>query len=216
MNNIEALAHQAVFGTAAKKQAARFEIWQLGIEAGIIPSSIHDLYIARGQGKLPNDFTVPAMNLRGMVYETARAVFQSAKKNNVGALICEIARSEMGYTAQPPAEYVAIVTAGALREGWSGPLFIQGDHFQAKAAAPGKPKEGEIETIQKLITEAIGAGFYNIDIDMSTLVELDKPEEAEQQVPNYTYSAQLAKLVRSLEPKGVTVSLGAEIGRAHV
>jgi fructose/tagatose bisphosphate aldolase len=107
---------------------------------------------------------------------------------------------------------VAVITAAALRENWSGPLFIQGDHFQAKAAAPGQPKEGEIEIIEQLIKEAIGAGFYNIDIDMSTLVDLDKPTEAEQQIPNYQFSAQLAQLVRLLEPKGITVSLGTEIG----
>ena len=212
MNPIDTLAYQAVFGSDQEKQAARFSIWQQGIEAGIIPSSIHDLYIARGEGKLPNNFTTPAMNLRGLAYDTARAVFQAAKQHQVGALICEIARSEMGYTGQPPAEYVAVVTAGALREGWSGPLFIQGDHFQAKAAEPGKPKEGEIATIESLIEEAIAAGFYNIDIDMSTLVELNQPDEADQQIPNYTYSVRLAELVRQTEPAGITVSLGAEIG----
>lgn len=212
MHAIDTLAYQAVFGTDTEKQQARFEIWQKGIEAGIIPSSIHDLYIARGTGKVPNTFTVPAINLRGMVYDTARALFQAAKEYEVGALICEIARSEMGYTAQSPQEYVSVVTAAALREGWSGPLFIQGDHFQAKAAGPGKPKDGEIDTIVKLIHESVAAGFYNIDIDMSTLVDLEKPAESDQQIPNYTYSSQLAEVVRAVEPEGVTVSLGAEIG----
>src|SRR3989304_6443484 len=141
---LDALAYQAVFGTDTEKQAARFEIWQKGISAGVIPSSINDLYMARGSGKLPNNFTVPAMNLRGMAYDTARAVFQTAKQHRVGAMICEIARSEMGYTAQSPQEYVSVLTAAALREGWSGPLFIQGDHFQANAAEMGKIKEGEV------------------------------------------------------------------------
>lgn len=212
MNPIDALAHQAVFGTDTEKQAARFEIWQQGIAAGIIPSSINDLYMARGTGKLPNTFTVPAMNLRAMVYDTVRAVFQMAKEHKVGTMICEIARSEMGYTFQTPQEYVSVVTAGALREGWSGPLFIQGDHFQAKAAEMGVMKEGDTEKIEALIKQAVQAGFYNIDIDMSTLVDLNKPTEAERQVPNYTHSAHFTKVIRSLEPKGVTISLGAEIG----
>lgn len=209
---IDALAYQAVFGSEAEKQTARFEIWQKAVEAGIILSSINDLYMARGRGEMPNTFTVPAMNLRGMVYDTARALFQAAKQDQVGALICEIARSEMGYTSQSPQEYVSVVTAAALREGWSGPLFIQGDHFQAKASGMGQAKDGELKTIQNLIAEAIQAGFYNIDIDMSTLVDLDKPTEAEQQVPNYTHSAELTKVVRELEPEGITVSVGAEIG----
>lgn len=212
MHAIDTLAYQAVFGSESEKQAARFEIWQQGVAAGIVPSSIHELYMARGNGKLPNNFTVPAINLRGMVYDTARALFQTAKKLKVGALICEIARSEMGYTAQSPQEYVSVVTAAALREGWSGPLFIQGDHFQAKAASMGQIKEGEIEKIEQLIRQAIDAGFYNIDIDMSTLVDLDKPTETEQQVPNFTHSIHFAKFIREQEPKDITISLGAEIG----
>lgn len=212
MHPIDTLAYQAVFGSDSEKQQARFQIWQQATEAGIVLSSINDLYMARGRGEVPNTFTVPAMNLRGMVYDTARALFQAAKQHQVGALICEIARSEMGYTNQNPQEYVSVVTAAALREGWSGPLFIQGDHFQAKAAGMGAAKDGEINTIQNLIAEAIQAGFYNIDIDMSTLVDLDKPTEAEQQVPNYTHSAELTQVVRRLEPNGITVSIGAEIG----
>ena len=212
MKNLDTLAYQAVFGSDSEKQAARFEIWQKGVETGIILSSINDLYLARGRGKLANTFTVPAMNLRGMAYDTARAVFQAANQLKVGAMICEIARSEMGYTAQSPQEYISVVTAAALREGWRGPLFIQGDHIQAKAAAMGQIKAGETEKVEKLIKEAIEAGFYNIDIDMSTLVDLDKPTEAQQQVPNYEHSIHFAKLIRQLEPSGITVSLGVEIG----
>lgn len=55
-------------------------------------------------------------------------------------------------------------------------------------------------------------GFYNIDIDTSTLVDLEKPTEDEQQEPNIKYSVELAKHVREIEPKGITVSLGGEIG----
>lgn len=212
MKNIDELVYQAVFGSDQEKQEARFEIWKQGIEAGVIPSSINDFYMARGKKELPNNFTVPAMNIRGIAYDTARAAFAAAKKNNVGALIFEIARSEISYTDQAPHEYVAVITAAALKEGWSGPLFIQGDHFQAKAAGPGQPKAGEMETIKNLIKEALDAGFYNIDIDMSTLVDLDKPTEAEEQIPNYEASLELTKYIRSLEPEGITVSLGGEIG----
>ena len=211
-NNIDNLVYQAVFGSDQEKQQARFNIWKQGIKVGIIPSSINDLYMARGRKDLPNTFTVPAMNLRGMTYELAKATFAAAKQHNVSAMIFEIARSEMAYTMQSPQEYVSVITAAALKEGWTGPLFIQGDHFQAKAESPGKPKAGEIETIKNLIKESLQAGFYNIDIDMSTLVDLDKKTEAEEQIPNYEYSVELTKYIRSLEPTEITVSLGGEIG----
>ena len=84
-------------------------------------------------------FTVPAMNLRMMTYDTARAVFRAAKALSAGAFIFEIARSEIGYTEQRPHEYAASVLAAALREGSRGPVFFQGDHVQVNAkkyAAP--------------------------------------------------------------------------------
>jgi fructose/tagatose bisphosphate aldolase len=209
---MDELVYQAVFGDDGQKQTARFSIWQQAIAAEIIPASIHDFYLAKGDGRVPKDLTVPAMNIRGMAYDTARAAFEAAKKHHVGALIFEIARSEIGYTDQRPEEYVIVMMAAALREGWSGPLFVQGDHFQSKAATPGVPKSGEIETIKDLIAEAIKAGFYNIDIDMSTLVDLDKPTEDEQQRSNIDYSLEMVNFIRDLEPAGVTVSLGGEIG----
>ena len=210
--DIDKLVYQAVFGSAAEKSSSRKKIYQLAIKNNIIPSSINDLYLSRGKEELPHNFTVPAMNIRGMAYDTARSAFKSAKKLKVQALIFELARSEMSYTDQPPMEYATVIMAAALKEGWSGPLFIQGDHFQTKVESPGVPKSGEIESIKNLIKESINAGFYNIDIDMSTLVDLDKKTEAEQQVANISYSIDLTKYVRSIEPKGITVSIGGEIG----
>lgn len=209
---IDTLVYSAVFGNSEEKQTARYKIWQLGKENDVILSSINDFYMARGRGDVAQKFTVPAMNLRGMAYDLARSVFNAAIKKEVGPMIFEIARSEMGYTSQSPLEYVAVVMAAALREGWSGPLFIQGDHIQAKAAGMGVPKDGEIESIKDLVKQAISAGFYNIDIDMSTLVDLDADTVEKEQIPNIKYSLELAKFVRTIQPNGITVSLGGEIG----
>jgi len=206
------LVEMAVFGSKTEKAGARWLIWEVGQKVEVRPASINDLYMARGREEIPLDFTVPAMNLRGMGYDMARAVFKSAKENKVGILICELARSEMGYTDQSPAEYVCMMIAGAIREGWRGGLLIQADHFQVKAEKPGKPKKGEIESIKKLTQEAIEAGFFNIDIDMSTLVDLERKTEEQQQKFNIKYSLEMAELIREIEPKGITVSIGGEIG----
>jgi fructose/tagatose bisphosphate aldolase len=147
-----------------------------------------------------------------MTYDLARAIFRVAKKNNCGAFIFEIAKSEMGYTAQPAVEYSAVVLAAAIKEGYSGPVFIQGDHFQANAAKYKENPEKELEGLQALIEDAIGAGFYNIDIDSSTLVDLSKPDVKKQQHHNYEVCAKLTQFIRRIEPRGVTVSVGGEIG----
>jgi len=118
---IDSLAWTAAFGATAEiKGTARWIIRGIGAHKGVVPASIHDLYLAVGRGDAKG-FTVPAMNLRAMTYDTARAVFRAAKALDAGAFILEIARSEIGYTEQRPHEYSAILTAAALREGFTGP-----------------------------------------------------------------------------------------------
>jgi fructose/tagatose bisphosphate aldolase len=208
---MDALVRQAVFGAPAEREAARRRIWEIGQEAGVRPASIHELYLARGRGEVPA-FTTPAINVRVLAYDTARAVFRAARRLDVGAVICEIARSEIGYTDQRPAEYVAVMTAAALREGFVGPLFVQGDHVQVNAKKYAADPEAELDAVRALIAEELAAGFYNIDVDTSTLVDLAKPTLDEQQRVNYERAAELTKFIRDREPAGVTVSVGAEIG----
>jgi fructose/tagatose bisphosphate aldolase len=210
---IDRLAWTAAFGADAEMRgAARSIVREAAAAAGIRPASIHDLYIAMGRGDA-GGFTVPAINVRAMAYDTARAVIRSAKKLGAGAFIFEIARSEIGYTEQRPHEYAAIVIAAALREGFSGPLFIQGDHVQTNAKKYNSPeREKELGALRALIKEEMAAGFYNIDIDTSTLVDLSKATLDEQQEVNVTLAADFATFIRTHQPTGVTVSVGGEIG----
>src|SRR5438046_10116957 len=208
---IDALVRKAVFGSEDEKAHARWRIWETGQQAGVRPASIHELYMARGRDEVPA-FTTPAMNVRILSYDTGRAIFRAAKRLDAGAIICEIARSEIAYTDQRPAEYVAVMTAAALREGFTGPLFIQGDHVQVNAKKYAADPETELQALRTLIEEELHAGFYNIDVDTSTLVDLSQQTLDEQQRVNYERAAEFTKFIRDREPEGVTVSVGAEIG----
>jgi fructose/tagatose bisphosphate aldolase len=210
---IDRLVWTSVFGKDAElRGAARFNLRTLAAKAGIRPASIHDLYLAMGHGDA-GGFTVPAINVRAMSYDTARAVIRAAKKLNAGAFIFEIARSEIGYTEQRPHEYAAVVLGAALREGFTGPIFIQGDHVQTNAKKYNSPeRDKELDGLRALIKEEIAAGFYNIDIDTSTLVDLDKATLDEQQEVNVNLAADFTAFIRKHEPTGVTVSVGGEIG----
>lgn len=208
---MDTLVRAAVFGERDEKEHARWLIWEIGQAVGVRSASIQDLYMARGRGEV-HGFTVPAMNVRGMAYDTARAIFRTANRKNAGAFILEIARSEIAYTDQRPAEYVAVILAAALREGFRGAVFIQGDHFQVSAKKYAVDPKTEVDAVKALAKEAIAAGFYNIDIDTSTLVDLSKPTLDEQQRPNYEVGIDILETVRALEPDEVTVSVGGEIG----
>ncbi|MEK6602674.1 MAG: class II fructose-bisphosphate aldolase [Candidatus Binatota bacterium] len=210
--SIDRLVFNGVFHENPEiKQAARNIVRQSAQALGIHPASILPLYQARGRGEC-GGFTVPAINIRGLTYDMARAVFRAALRHQVGALIFEIARSEIGYTYQRPAEYAHAVMAAAIKEGFSGPLFIQGDHFQASQKNFAKNPQAEVQALKDLIKEAIEAEFFNIDIDSSTLVDLSKPTVRAQQQDNCEVAAELTAFLRPLEPKGVSISVGGEIG----
>src|SRR6266498_401602 len=195
---MDRLAYSAVFGSDDERDDARWLIWEIGQNVGVIPSSIHDLYLARGRGET-GGFTVPAINVRGMSYDTARSLFRTAIKLRSGAFICEIARSEIAYTDQRPGEYVAVILAAALREGFRGPVFIQGDHFQVSAKKFAVDPKTEVNAVKQLAREAVDAGFYNIDVDTSTLVDLSKPNLNEQQRTNYEQAVDIAMVIRDIQ-----------------
>ncbi len=202
----------AALGEGDRRDLARYLIRAAALDLGIYPASIHDLYLARGREEVPMTFSTPAFNLRALPFFAARAMFRVAKEMDAGAFIFEIARSEIGYTDQRPAEYAANILAAAIAEGWQGPVFMQGDHFQVSASRYAADPETEVQAVRSLIAEAIRAGFFNIDIDTSTLVDISLPTVPEQQKLNYTLSAEFGAFARQVEPEGITVSLGGEIG----
>jgi fructose/tagatose bisphosphate aldolase len=211
---VDRLVVEAVFNTDTEvRDAAGWLIWSGSQALGCGSASIHDLYLARGRGEFsPLSFTVPAINIRAATYLTARQAFAAALERDAGAVIFEIAKSEMSYTDQRPAEYTAVILAAALRSGWVGPVFLQGDHFQFNATKWAADPGAELGGLKELTTEAVAAGFFNIDIDSSTLVDLSRPTVAEQQRVNAINTAELTGLIRSLEPDAVTISIGGEIG----
>ncbi len=210
--NIEQLVRTAVLAEGKEKAVAQWLIRECALEMGIFAASIQELYFARSREEVRDDFTVPAINLRSLPFYAAKAVFRAAKDVDAKAILFEIARSEMGYTDQPPAEYASNIFGAAIAEGYEGPIFAQGDHFQVSAKRYAADPKSEIATIRELCRDSLHAGFFNIDIDTSTLVDLTKASIPEQQKVNYSLCADFAAYIRAIEPDGVDTSLGGEIG----
>lgn len=209
---IDDLIYTKVFSPdQATQEAASWLIRRAARALGIFSASIQPIYEAMGRSDVKG-FTVPAINIRAITYDVAQAVFRAAIKAKAGPIIFEIARSEIDYTAQKPMEYTCAVKAAAIKTGYRGPIFLQGDHFQINAKKFAADAAKETQTVKNLIWEAIDAGFYNIDIDTSTLVDLTKATVKEQQKTNYMLAAELTTMIRDLEPEGIIVSVGGEIG----
>ena len=130
---IDTLVENSVLNASSQiRGLSRFIIKSSALEMGIVSSSIQGLYDARGRDEC-GGFTVPAINIRGMSYDFSRSIFRTAQKLNTGSFIFEIAKSEIGYTFQQPHEIVGVILGAAIRENYTGPVFIQGDHFQVNA-----------------------------------------------------------------------------------
>ena len=158
------------------KTAAQFLIRSAAISLGIIPASINDFYMARRDNAWEN-MSVPAVNIRTDGYETSRQIFRVVKEQNIGAIILELAKSEMRYSGQNRSEFTAIGFAAAIKEGYTGPIFFQGDHYQIDLKKYTADPQKEINSVKKLIRESILAGEYNIDLDPSTLVNEEALDE---------------------------------------
>ena len=209
---IEDLAWTQTFSEdAATVEAARWIIWEASQALGARSASIQDFYTARARGEFAG-LTVPAINIRMATFDTAKKIFETAKEKAVGPVILELARSEQTYTWQRVFEYAPNCLAGAIAAGWVGPVFIQGDHYQFNARKFAADPETMTEEIRKACRDAVAAGYLNIDIDSSTLVDLSQPTVDLEQKVNYTVAAEIAALIRDLEPPGVTISVGGEIG----
>lgn len=209
---IDDLVTHAVFHTddAVRRQCRRI-IRLAARELGILPASILPLY--RHLAQQPEvRLTVPSVNARTLAYDTAQAMFLAVQEHEVGAFQFELARSEMGYTDQRPGEYSTVILAAAIKTGYRGPVCIVGDHYQVKPKKYAADADVEITTIQDLMSESIAGGFYNIDIDASTMVDLAKPTTVEQQRLNAELTARFVRHIRAESPAGVTVNIGAEIG----
>ncbi len=209
---IDRLVREAVLAQdQTVRQACRWVIRASAQALGVYPASIRELYLTRGRGEV-SGFTVPAVNARMLPYDTAWAGFSAAQGLGVGTLVWELARSEMGYTGQSPEEYATAVLAAAIKSGVCGPVFIQGDHFQVQSSRYRTDPEGEVGDLRRLIREAIAAGFYNIDIDASTVVDIAQDDLHLQQVPNCRITSDLTDFIGGLQPRGIVISVGGEIG----
>jgi fructose/tagatose bisphosphate aldolase len=165
--------------------------------------SIQKFYEKLAQNEI-EQLTVPAFNIRVLTLDAAKALFRAAKKERAGAFLVEIARSEMEYTRQPPKEYASLIIKAAKEENFEGPLFLQGDHFKIKKEIFRQNKEEEIQMLEDLIKEALNNGFYNIDIDASSLPLQE----------NAFYTAYFTGFIRDLKlpkPKE-TIAIGGEVG----
>ena len=99
---IDTLVFTAIFSPDGEAmQAARRLIRQAAASLGIVSTSIQPLYEAMGRREV-SGITVPAINIRGLTYEVAQAVFRAAMREKVGPDKKRRGRRRVYFCREPP------------------------------------------------------------------------------------------------------------------
>jgi fructose-bisphosphate aldolase, class II len=195
-----AVAHLALSPQDERRQRA-VDLRAACLEQGVDVTSIGPWYRAIASGAV-GPITVPALNLRGLTYDVARAALCTAMRLECGPIMFELAPPEADAGDLPFSEYVAMVLAAALREGYRGPLFCQADHLHVEG-------EDAQDSVKALVCEALDAGMLQLDIDAA---DLSTPAgEANRHRVNAEISAAITAFIRQQAP-AADVVVGAEVG----
>lgn len=187
-----------------KRKSLAIKILNFAWENGLYPASIAPVYHALGKGEIA-PMTVPAFNVRGLTYPLARAIWRIAIQMQTGPVIFELAPSESTGCDQTFEEYAAMVMAAAYKEGYQGPVFLQGDHFNLDS-------KDDLIHIEELAISVIETGFYQIDIDGSHLYDKQADSLAGFHAPNAKITAELIDTLRCAQPRNIHLTLGGEVG----
>ncbi|MBD3261851.1 MAG: class II fructose-bisphosphate aldolase [Candidatus Altiarchaeales archaeon] len=145
---------------------------------------------------------VMAANIR--VTHSARGIMMAAQELDA-AVMFEIAKSEIGYTAQPPKEFADRIIKTAQELEFNQPYVIHGDHITIKENTPQAVSEGE-----QLIRDEIAAGFTSFAIDASHNFNAEAQDVRQQLADNIEITTKLAGLIP--ETAGLEVEVG-EVGK---
>ena len=193
-------------GASGRRRAGCSGSWARS--PGARPASINELYLARGRGDVRRLHRARHQRPHAGLRHGAGRLPGGAGRARPAPSSSRSRGARSPIPPSGPTEYVAVLIGAALREGYTLPLFIQGDHCQVNAKKYAGDPEGEVGEVKKLIAEEVAAGFYNIDVDTSTLVDLSRPTPRGAAARQLRARAEITAFIREQEPEGVTVSVG--------
>ena len=202
--NFDKLAIETALAPVEKRKPLIKNLTDLAIKSGVYPATIVHIYRGLAAHKIP-PMTIPAINLRGMTYDIARVVWRVAINQDAGPIIFELAPSKSVVGDQSFEEYAAMILAAAAREGWHGPVFLQGDHIAVESIE-------DVSETKILCRRLINPGFYQIDIDASHIPPPQGANLHEFHKENALATAEITEFIRSIEDPDVPITLGAEVG----
>lgn len=209
---VDRLVQTVVFGDGQTREAARWLIWEAAWQLGIQSASTDPLYRAWDQGT-GGHLVVPSISVPVLAFDSAWAIFSSAKRSQVRAVIFDLPLDEMAWTGQSFAELATAVTAAAIKAGHVGPYYLQCSRCEVDVQERGSDPTRDLVKLQRQIREAVVAGYRSIGLAAMVTGEEGPPPHDRGVHETFGRCAELAAYVRELEPDGVTVAIGLEVDR---
>lgn len=195
-------------GEDIERAKAFQELVIVGKREGIHFASTKKLLYEAREGK----FSIPALNVRTLSVDFSRLIHEMIISLGVRGVIFEISITEQKYTNQTPLFFAASILIGAILARYKGEIYLQADHTQFNRSKWILDSNEEMKKLQGILQEMVSVGFYNLDIDGSTLVDYVRPTIKAQQKDNLDASSQLLKYLADIQIAGVELSVGVEIG----
>jgi len=215
-NIIDALIQTALFAESEEvKSFTRWLIRETGKQIGNFPASLHPLYqtLADDSENVSHQYVIPSIDISGMTYEMARAVYRARQRTDTGPVIFELNDSDQMADATPLSDYTVSVIAAAIKEqhaenGW-GPIFLK-RNLKVNIDRSSEELEGKLRELTDTIDRTLDAGIYNISIDASVPDGDDNTVEPDP-TENARITAELVRYIRSKEPKNTPVTVSGTL-----
>ncbi len=144
------------------------------------------------------DCIVMAANIR--LQPSIHGIMEAAMEKRA-AVLFEIAKSEVGYTGQTPADLYGAITAKAQELEFDAPYAVHGDHIGVKSTA-----DADVQSAADLIKAELAAGFTSFAIDASHIFDVNAATVRDQLAGNIEVTTRLANLIPN------ELSLEVEVG----
>ncbi|MCX5677728.1 MAG: hypothetical protein NTY76_01285, partial [Candidatus Omnitrophica bacterium] len=162
-------------GDSDTRAAAQTLLDELAASFNFKFGSSSDLNMFAGEGKEKNLYyatIIPVFNGTTAMYDKLRDSFKAVKESQKEAIMLELAMSKTRASREELSIFTASIIAAAIREGYEGLIFVQGDHYQVSGEGL---VERELRGVAGPLRQAIlDAGGASIDIDTGIYPKLLK------------------------------------------
>lgn len=173
-------------------------------------SSLHNLYKAKGTGKIQQCFSIPVIDCTKYSLKQVQEIIKAQ-------ISIRLHLSCFGMKIDDPSInpylFIIKVLGAALLENYSGPIFLHAGSIKFDYKRFNHDRDMLMDELKDIVKTLINLGFYNLTLDSSEIIEENRSEILEKLLMNLKMVAMATTLwIRNFEPKDINVAVGGVLG----